>query len=75
MNCISFFFLLLYQAWVTGVNRWITEKHINACVDSKATCDDATSLFSTADYDGNAWHVVINGKEVYQVPLAAREGG
>ncbi|MGP8308456.1 hypothetical protein [Vibrio sp. YIC-376] len=28
-----------------------------------------------AELDGDTWNVVINGKEVYQVPLAAIEGG
>ncbi len=36
---------------------------------------NATNREVKADLDGDMWTVVINGKEVYQVPLAAIEGG
>lgn len=36
---------------------------------------NATNREVKADLDGDTWTVVINSKEVYQVPLAAIEGG
>ncbi|BDR16623.1 hypothetical protein VspSTUT11_45990 [Vibrio sp. STUT-A11] len=36
---------------------------------------NATNREVQADFNGDIWTVVINGKEVYQVPLAAIEGG
>jgi hypothetical protein len=36
---------------------------------------NATNREVKADLEGDTWTVVINGKEVYQVPLAAIEGG
>lgn len=36
---------------------------------------NATNREVKAELDGDTWTVVINGREVYQVPLAAIEGG
>jgi hypothetical protein len=36
---------------------------------------NATNREAKAQLEGNTWIVVMNGKEVYEVPLAAIEGG
>ena len=36
---------------------------------------NATNREADARLEGDTWIVIINGKEVYEVPLAAIEGG
>ena len=36
---------------------------------------NATNREADASFEGDTWTVTINGDEIYQVPLAAIEGG